>query len=56
MSKSSHELLQSRLDFVQLDEEARARLGRIRPLIEAHLVPALERFYGHNAKVPPPPR
>ena len=52
MSKSSHELLQSRLDFVQLDEEARSRLARIRPLIEAHLVPALERFYGHIATVP----
>ncbi|KRA95497.1 hypothetical protein ASD83_17695 [Devosia sp. Root685] len=45
-------MLQSRLDFVQLDEEARARLARIRPLIEAHLVPALERFYGHIATVP----
>ena len=52
MSKFSHELLQSRLDFVQLDEEARSRLVRIRPLIEAHLVPALERFYGHIATVP----
>ena len=52
MSKSSHEQLQSRLDFVQLDEEARGRLAPIRPLIEAHLVPALERFYGHIATVP----
>ncbi|MET0439853.1 MAG: methyl-accepting chemotaxis protein [Devosia sp.] len=52
MSKSSHEQLQSRLDFVQLDEEARGRLAHIRPLIDAHLVPALERFYGHIATVP----
>ena len=52
MSNSAHELLQSRLDFVQLDEEARARLSRIRPLIETHLGPALERFYGHLVKVP----
>ena len=52
MSKSAHELLQSRLDFVQLDEEARGRLARIRPLIDKHLTPALERFYGHIATVP----
>jgi methyl-accepting chemotaxis protein len=52
MSKSAHELLQSRLEFVKLDEDARARLARIRPLIEAHLVPALEKFYGHIATVP----
>jgi methyl-accepting chemotaxis protein len=52
MSDTSHELLKSRLDFVQLDEEARQRLARLRPLIDAHLGPALDRFYDHIAEVP----
>ena len=52
MSKSSLEQLQSRLDFIQLDDAARARLGRLRPLIDKHLPVALDRFYAHLSKVP----
>ncbi|SFV37139.1 methyl-accepting chemotaxis protein [Devosia crocina] len=49
---SSHAQLQSRLDFVQLDAEALERLARIRPHIDRHLGPALDRFYAHVATVP----
>jgi methyl-accepting chemotaxis protein len=49
---NTSEQLQSRLDFVHLDAEARQRLARIQPHIDRHLGPALERFYDHIATVP----
>jgi len=52
MSSSIVDPLQTRLDFLGLDAQARARLAAARPHVEAHLEPALERFYALIAEVP----
>ncbi len=52
MSSSNPEHLQSRLDFLGLDQVARNRLAEAKPIVEAHLEPALGRFYGLLAEVP----
>ncbi|MGK2228196.1 methyl-accepting chemotaxis protein [uncultured Devosia sp.] len=44
--------LQSRLDFIGLDYEARERLASVEGHIEKHLPLALEKFYSKIAKVP----
>ncbi|HVW93181.1 MAG TPA: methyl-accepting chemotaxis protein [Devosia sp.] len=44
--------LKSRLDFLGLDEEATARLMRVKPFVDRHLGPALEVFYKKLASVP----
>ncbi|WP_338721201.1 methyl-accepting chemotaxis protein [Devosia sp. XK-2] len=52
MAPGSSDILQSRLDFIGLDEAARARLAAIQPSIETHLEPALSRFYAKIGTVP----
>ncbi len=52
MSSSNPDHLQTRLDFLGLDQEARNRLAEAKPLVDAHLAPALDRFYGILANVP----
>ncbi|ODT70181.1 MAG: hypothetical protein ABS75_13810 [Pelagibacterium sp. SCN 63-23] len=52
MSSSDHDLLQTRLDFLGLDETARSRLAEAQPMVETHLEPALSRFYDLLAEVP----
>ncbi|VDS04965.1 Methyl-accepting chemotaxis protein IV [Devosia equisanguinis] len=52
MSFPAQPNLQTRLDFVGLDMEARARLAQSQARVEAHLEPALDRFYGLLAAVP----
>ncbi len=49
---STSDTLQSRLDFIGLDDESRARLADARHHVEAHLNPALDRFYDKIAAVP----
>ena len=46
------ENLQSRLDFMGLDQGARERLGKIRSHVDKHLPLALDAFYAKLAKVP----
>ena len=52
MSSSIPDQLQTRLDFLGLDDAARARLAETRAMVEAHLEPALERFYSLLAEAP----
>jgi len=52
MSTSPSENLQSRLDFIGLDEAARTQLSRARPSIEKHLETALDLFYAKIGTVP----
>eukprot|EP00873_Tetraselmis_striata_P031570 jgi/Tetstr1/451834/TSEL_038870.t1 len=52
MTSDTADLLQSRLDFIGLDDAARGSIARAQPLIEAHLEPALTRFYAKIAEVP----
>ncbi|WEJ35075.1 globin-coupled sensor protein [Devosia sp. SD17-2] len=52
MTSDTADLLQSRLDFIGLDDDARGSVARAQPLIEAHLGPALTRFYAKIAEVP----
>ncbi|WP_248305997.1 globin-coupled sensor protein [Devosia sp. MC1541] len=44
--------LQTRLDFIDLNKDARAQLASIRPTIEKHVGPALDHFYDKVAKEP----
>jgi len=44
--------LQSRLDFLGLDEVASKRLKAVKPLVDRHLGPALELFYKKLSTVP----
>jgi len=44
--------LQSRLDFLGLDEKTRARIAGIQPQIDKHLPKALDAFYAKLATVP----
>jgi methyl-accepting chemotaxis protein len=44
--------LQSRLDFLGINEAGRARLARIQRHVDKHLPLALDAFYSHIAKVP----
>ncbi|WIY52686.1 methyl-accepting chemotaxis protein [Devosia sp. YIM 151766] len=52
MSSSHHDQFQTRLDFLGLDEAALARLAAAKPAVDAHLEPALSRFYDLLAAVP----
>ena len=52
MATHAQDILQSRLDFIGLDEAARARLASVQGTIDAHLEPALDRFYSKIATVP----
>ena len=52
MTSPTQDQLQSRLDFIGLDAASRDRLGAVRHHVEAHLGPALERFYARIATVP----
>src|SRR5690606_11628036 len=52
MSSSHHDQFQTRLDFLGLDEAALARLAEAKPAVDAHLEPALSRFYDLLAAVP----
>ena len=52
MTPRPSDILQSRLDFIGLDEGARGRLAGIQDSIETHLAPALERFYAKIGTVP----
>ncbi|GEM_PF-617883 len=52
MSSSNSDHLQTRLDFLGLDAVARARLAEAKPHVDAHLEPALSRFYDVLAQVP----
>ncbi|KKB07731.1 methyl-accepting chemotaxis protein [Devosia chinhatensis] len=52
MATSNQDQLQTRLAFLGLDQSARERLALARPLVDAHLEPALERFYALMADVP----
>jgi methyl-accepting chemotaxis protein len=49
---STQDTLQSRLEFIGLDEASRARLADVRPHVEAHLSPALDKFYAKLSTVP----
>jgi methyl-accepting chemotaxis protein len=48
----SDNALKQRLDFIELDDGARAALREMRPTISALLGGALDRFYGKLAKTP----
>ena len=52
MTAASRDMLQARLDFIGLDAATRERLAQARPSIEAHLDPALAKFYDKIATVP----
>ena len=52
MASHTSESLQSRLDFIGLDAGARAGMAQAQSLIEAHLEPALAKFYAKLADVP----
>ncbi len=52
MSSSDHDHLQTRLNFLGLDETARDRLAEVQPVVKTHLEPALDRFYSLLAAVP----
>ena len=52
MTDYSHDGLQSRLDFIGLDEMARSRLAGAQATISKHLEPALDRFYDKIGTVP----
>ena len=52
MTTSPADLLQTRLDFLGLDEAARSRLAAAKPHVDTHLEPALSRFYDLMAHVP----
>ncbi|ODT71059.1 MAG: hypothetical protein ABS75_10025 [Pelagibacterium sp. SCN 63-23] len=52
MSSSVNHQLQARLDFLGLDAAARDRLAAAKSHVEAHLEPALTRFYARIAQVP----
>ena len=49
---SSQDALQSRLDFIGLDEAARQRLSSVQHHIDTHLPLALDKFYAKIAQVP----
>jgi len=51
-SSAPNELLQSRLDFIGLDETARQRQASAKEHVDKHLTLALDRFYGKIATVP----
>ncbi len=52
MTVQSHDNLQSRLDFIGLDDVARARLAATQSTIRKHLEPALDIFYAKIGTVP----
>ncbi len=52
MTVYSHDGLQSRLDFIGLDEAARNRLAGAQTTISKHLEPALDLFYDKIGTVP----
>ncbi len=52
MTSHSHDSLQSRLDFIGLDDAARARLAESQSSIRKHLEPALDLFYDKIGTVP----
>ena len=52
MSPDLSDTLKTRLDFIGLDQAALDQLKQAGPAIEAHLVPALERFYALIGTVP----
>ena len=52
MSPDLSDTLKTRLDFIGLDQAALNQLKQAGPAIEAHLVPALERFYALIGTVP----
>ena len=52
MSSSNSDHLQTRLDFLGLDAAARQRLVEAKSSVEAHLDPALSRFYDILAEMP----
>ncbi len=52
MTSASSELLQSRLDFIGLDDTARGHLSQVQPSIELHLETALDLFYAKIGTVP----
>jgi Methyl-accepting chemotaxis protein len=52
MSHNTSDVLQSRLDFLGLDTEARARLADAGPIIAKHLENALVAFYDKLSTVP----
>lgn len=51
-SQQSDNALKQRLDFIELDDGARAALREMRPTISVLLSGALDRFYGKLAKTP----
>jgi methyl-accepting chemotaxis protein len=48
--------LQGRLDYLGLDQQARAGLERLRPAVEAHLPAALDRLQSRVGMIPTPVR
>jgi len=52
MSPPNSADLQSRLDFIGLDDAARQRQARLKGHVDKHLGPALDKFYARVATVP----
>ena len=51
-SQQTNNALRQRLDFIELDDEARKNLRELRPAISELLGDALDKFYGKLAKTP----
>lgn len=51
-SLAPHDVLQSRLDFIGLDEGARSTLASVQHHVDVHLPLALDKFYAKIATVP----
>ncbi len=52
MPAQDQDKLQSRLDFIGLDDESRTQLASVQHHIHNHLTPALDKFYAKIATVP----